>query len=240
MPRFVSRSKLFKGASIELLPTDSRHFLSVLRGKVGQPIELMDGAGRVAQACIVKIQGSLVTSQVESVEIRGVQSNVHVAFGIPKGKALDFIFHRCTEIGVGSFQPIETKHSLPVHAWNNDRWSKVVIEVCKQCEELFFPEVLAPVALGTWLTNRNQRRKLVFCDESERLSSPPVPLSENFEGYDVLVGPEGGWSSEERGLLHRSNAAPLGLGRNRLRAENALLVAVVLIKYQLGELLTSS
>jgi 16S rRNA (uracil1498-N3)-methyltransferase len=108
----------------------------------------------------------------------------------------------------------------------------VVEEVCKQCQELHFPEVAEPKTLACWLAERDASRALVLCDENARVGGAKLTHS----GVDLLVGAEGGWSEEEVEQLRAAGATGLGLGRNRLRAETATLVALALVKQRLGEI----
>ncbi|NBX82962.1 RsmE family RNA methyltransferase, partial [bacterium] len=156
-----------------------------------------------------------------------------LVFGITKPIALESILKKCTELGIASFQPLVTDHSLHPGSWNADRWNKVIVEACKQSQELWFPALAEPLTFSNWLSQRNALHSLIVCDENERTPSLTHPLKTPVE---ILIGPEGGWSVLERERLKSLNGTSLGLGKNRLRADTACLVALALTKNAVGEL----
>jgi 16S rRNA (uracil1498-N3)-methyltransferase len=207
--------------------------VKVLRLVLGDQVGLVDGKGAFAQGRLVELKGRAVRVKVEKAGVSDARSGLRLCFAIPKGQALDFIFRRATELGLESFQPLQTLHSAPSKGWNADRWQAVVAEVCKQCQEPFFPDVLVPQTLTHWLQSRDPSRPLYLCDEEARLERLPEKRTEK---VDLLVGAEGGFSREEIAALEQAGAQFLGLGRNRLRAETAALVAMVLVKREIGEI----
>lgn len=213
--------------------SEAHHVLKVLRLKEQDEVELFNGQGQRGRAEIVE------TSKKDfSVEI--VSENkfpqVHhgcLAFALPKGQALDFIVHRCTELGVGEFQPLLTGNSLHPSSWNEERWQKVLIEVSKQCQSAYLPRFHEPKKISDWLRERDTSRILFFCDEEQREKKEAFLSGIKF---DVLIGAEGGWSPSEREEILKKGAETLSLGANRLRAETAALVGMTLAKKLLGEL----
>jgi 16S rRNA (uracil1498-N3)-methyltransferase len=124
------------------------------------------------------------------------------------------------------------------------------IEAAQQCGILTLPEVAEPVPFQH-VVRADTARLLVFCDEAADVKDPvaalegarpassallpaeaaraPVPLA-------VLIGPEGGFSEEERAaLLKRPNAARLALGPRILRADTAAVAALALVQAVLGD-----
>ena len=94
--------------------------------------------------------------------------------------------------------------------------------------------VLNPMGLNSWLLEKRDReRELIFCDEQARHDVLTNVSTEH--QVDFLIGSEGGWSETERGLLQKEGRG-LGLGKNRLRAETACLVALTLLKKHWNEL----
>ncbi len=231
--RFLSLEPLNPGARITLSEEESHHLLHVLRLTVGEEILLIDGKGGLAEGKVESAAKRSVAVTVGKIQNIEFQKRVHLVFGVTKAPALEFILHRVTEVGVASFQPLNTQHSLRLSSWNEERWRKIVMETIKQCEESHLPEIYAPLDLKIWLEKRNKDRALFLCDETDReIRDEFVPS----QGAEVLVGPEGGWSSEELELLRHHGAKALSLGVNRLRAETACLVAVTLVKKIFGEL----
>lgn len=232
-PRFLSAEIPALGGSITLNDEQSAHCIRVLRLKLGDGVSVINGKGCLAEGVLSDPNPRKTVIELKSVQNFEKASHVQLAFGITKPASLELIFRKCTELGVSSFQPLITDHSLHPGSWNHDRWHKIVVEACKQSQEVWFPEVLSPVNLKEWLKQRALNRSLVLCDELHRKSEKDFGSS---GPTDILIGPEGGWSETERTLIANQNHFVLGLGPNRLRAETACLVALALVKMRLGEI----
>ncbi len=234
MARFLSKIDLVVGVEVELSPEESHHLAKVLRMEIGEECSLVNGVGSVAKARIIDNYGKKARCLILEIKKEQSLSRIHIAFAIPKSNALDFIIHRCTEIGVRSFQPLITDHSLKISSWNESRWERVVLETAKQCQESYFPQVLSPLDLKTWVFQKRDRdRELIYCDEEARHDAVDV-LPKNKE-FDLLIGAEGGWSVAERDWFQKEGKG-MGLGKNRLRAETACVVALSLLKKHCNEI----
>ena len=234
MVRFLLKSNFLIGQECELSSEESHHLSRVLRMEVGEECELIDGLGTVAKAIVKDNHNKRARCLVQEVRKDLLKNQIHIAFGIPKSSALDFIIHRCTEIGVRSFQPLISDHSQKINSWNTSRWERVVMETCKQCQETFFPEVLQPMDLKSWIfEKRKTERQLVYCDEGARFDA--LRSVREQQEFDLLIGSEGGWSETERQWFQKVGKG-MGLGKNRLRAETASVVALTLLKKQCNEL----
>lgn len=231
-PRFFVNLPFERDQTVELPSEESHHLSRVLRLTEGELIDLVDGKGHVATAEIVEITKRTSRARIVAIETVKEASRVQLVFALPKAPALEFILRRVTELGVAQFQPLETQHSLRHSSWNDERWKKIIAEVSKQCQETTFPTLLPPLPLSQWLTRRDPKRALLFCHEGLRKTENAASL----EACDVLVGAEGGWSEEESKRIFAAGATALGLGKNRLRAETAALIAVALAKIKIGEL----
>jgi 16S rRNA (uracil1498-N3)-methyltransferase len=234
MARFLLKAKFVLGQEFELSPEESHHLVKVLRMEKGEQCQLVNGEGEIAQAIVTEPHSKKTRCLVQSLRKEENRNRIHVAFAIPKSNALDFIIHRCTEVGVGSFQPLMSEYSLKINSWNEGRWERVVLETAKQCQETYFPVVLKPLDLKSWIFEKRQKeRQLVYCDEHARFDAlDSVSIDRE---VDLLVGSEGGWSETERGWFQQLGKG-MGLGKNRLRAETACVVGLTLLKKRWNEL----
>ena len=227
MSRFLSPERLLSQSQLTLDREESHHALHVLRLTVGETIQVIDGHGALAEAVIEKVCGKHVIVSIVSVNHQPRPRDIQLAFGIAKAPALEFIVKRCTEVGASSFQPLVTEHAMNRTHWNPTRWGRVATEAMKQCERLHVPELLAPVSLSEFLSQRNPAWQLVCCSERQR--DQPIALTPE-ANTAIMVGPEGGWSLRELEQIQHAGAAFLGLGPNRLRAETAALAAIIRIQ----------
>jgi 16S rRNA (uracil1498-N3)-methyltransferase len=117
------------------------------------------------------------------------------------------------------------------------------IEAAEQCGILTLPDIGAPLAFERMLAERDPVRLLVFCDEEAKVKDPVTALMEAHSAAPpgtmplaVLVGPEGGFTSEERNaLLALPNTVRLALGPRILRADTAAVAALALVGAVLGD-----
>lgn len=230
--RFFSAGPLQLGSAVSFSKEQTHHAISVLRLAENAEIEVTNGQGLLAKAQIIQISKKGMIASVLQVESLPCPFKVELCFGISKGKALDFIIHKAAEIGILSFQPLETQFSLKTKEWNPDRWQRVLEEGIKQSQSLFVPQLKAPLTLEAWMKKRDA--PLFFCDEKVRDIKKTVDISA--PKVDLLIGSEGGFSDRERVFIQELSPHFLSLGSNRLRTETATLVACVLVKKVLGEL----
>ncbi|MCC2672300.1 MAG: Ribosomal small subunit methyltransferase [Armatimonadetes bacterium] len=145
---------------------------------------------------------------------------------------------KVTELGVTRIQPVVTAHSVQEAGLEHEKasaWPNAAIRAARQCRRASIPEVRAAEPLAALLESdvwRQPRARFYLDDrapQSARLERGPQSVA-------LAVGPEGGWSDEERDLLQRSGAAPLIIGGRVLRAETAAITGVFLVQHALGDL----
>jgi 16S rRNA (uracil1498-N3)-methyltransferase len=143
---------------------------------------------------------------------------------------------KAVEMGAGRLRPVITRYTQ-VHRVNLDRMHANAIEAAEQCGILAVPASDPPEKLETVLTNWNPARRLIFCDESAAGSNPAEALRSLPAGPSaVLIGPEGGFSAEERDdLLSRPYVTALSLGPRILRADTAAVAALALVQTFIGD-----
>ncbi len=164
---------------------------------------------------------------------------LHYVFAPLKQARLDYMVQKAVELGAGRLRPVLTQHGQ-VGRVNLERMEANAVEAAEQCGILTIPAIDEPVALrpllDTWPAREGGRR-LIFCDEGGERADPlsilsglaPAPLA-------VLVGPEGGFSAEERQILRsRPFVTALPLGPRILRADTAAVAALALVQAALGD-----
>ena len=97
---------------------------------------------------------------------------------------------------------------------------------------------LAAARLVDVLAIWNSKLPLIYCDEAAQLASPIATLSTLPVGGPValLIGPEGGFSSDERKLLiGKPFVTAISLGPRIMRADTAAVAALALLNAVLGD-----
>jgi 16S rRNA (uracil1498-N3)-methyltransferase len=144
---------------------------------------------------------------------------------------LDQAVEKATEIGIAALQPVRTQFTQMSNL-RIDKLRATAVEAAEQCGALGVPQVREPLSLDEWLAGREAGRTLVFCDEEAPVANPLEPLRAVAGGpIDLLIGPEGGFSGEERNaLIARRNVLAISLGPRILRTETAVVAALMLVQ----------
>ena len=153
-----------------------------------------------------------------------------------KRARLDYMIQKATELGVARLQPVLTRHTIAERV-NLDRMRSNAIEAAEQCGILRIPDIGEPARLDRLIAAWDPARPLVFCDEAAEIQSPLEALSRMQPGpLGLLIGPEGGFATDERELLIRQPfTVRLSLGPRIMRADTAAIAALALINAALGD-----
>jgi len=158
------------------------------------------------------------------------------AFAPLKAGRLDYLVQKAVEMGAGVLQPVLTQHTQVARP-STDKIEANVIEAAEQCGVLAVPAVLPPVKLEKLLAGWDTGRRLIFCDEDASTDNPLPALQAITETkLGLLVGPEGGFSDEERRMLRAlSFVTAIPLGPRILRADTAAVAALAVIQATVGD-----
>jgi len=236
--RLYIDSDLADGAVVGLSP-DHAHFLrSVLRLEPGRWVTLFNGRDGEWSARIDGIGKGWASLAVGTrLREQSASPDVWLYFAPIKRARLDFLVQKATELGVGRIQPVVTQRTI-VERVKSERLSANVIEASEQCERLDLPEIGEPIRMDKALADHPADRTLVACVEFGEAQPIVDVVSALPAGAPVtlLIGPEGGFTPEERILLeNRTNVRFAGLGPRILRAETAGLAALTVWQALAGD-----
>jgi 16S rRNA (uracil1498-N3)-methyltransferase len=237
-PRLYVDAPLAGGSAVALLPEQSNYLGNVLRLKAGDGVLVFNGRDGEWAASIAgrkRAEQLLVETQTRPQQ---PPTRVRYAFAPLKHARLDYMVQKAVEMGAAVLTPVLTQHTQ-VSRVNLERMRANVIEAAEQCGILSIASVEEPVPLERFLASREAARLLVFCDEDADVANPVAALEaarpKAASGVDVLIGPEGGFSEQERArLLAQSCVARLSLGERILRADTAAVAALALVQAVLG------
>lgn len=241
LPRLHVEDGLAAGAAVALDRAQSNYLLNVLRMKDGDEVLLFngrDGEWRAALRQEGRKQASLVAR--ERTRPQAPLPDLHYLFAPLKHARLDYMVQKAVEMGAGALRPVLTRYTQAGRV-NLERMRANAVEACEQCGVLAVPTIDEPVALEALLAGWQAgegARMLVFCDEGEASQNPLAALDKLSPGVPlaVLVGPEGGFSEEERALLRAQPfVVPMPLGPRVLRADTAAVAALAVVQAQLGD-----
>lgn len=224
---------------IDLSASEAHHALHVLRLKADAAVELFDGRGAAATGRIVRAGRRGVSVAVGRRQRRAArcEPHVHLAFAVPKGKRLDWLLEKATELQAASLQPVIFQRSVAsggkMPPDKRPRWNAVCIAAAKQSGGLFLPELREPVALRAFVDSAKAFHGLLGAP-GRQAASVPEALSGRAPARPIalLVGPEGGLTDAEQAAAKEAGFRTVRLGQATLRIETAavaLLAAAVSI-----------
>lgn len=113
-------------------------------------------------------------------------------------------------------------------------WKKIAISACQQCNRNIVPKIHNPNHLIEWCKNKkNSDTKILFNKESLLKINK---FSKSIQRIQLLIGPEGGFSSEEIKEIINSGFVSISLGPRKLRTETAALAAMTALQMRFGDL----
>lgn len=240
LPRLHVDAPLSAGASVELGREQTNYLISVLRMKAGEALVLFNGVDGAWMARIADPHRKGVTLEVVvQTAHQTPKSDLWFGFAPLKTGRLDYLVQKATEMGAGTIQPVITKFTQ-VQKLKTEKLLVNIIEAAEQCEVLSVPVLAAETSLDALLSDWQHKeglRRLIFCDESARANSPVGQLND-IEGLPVgvLIGPEGGFSDDERSrLLAQPYVIPISLGPRILRADTAAVAALAVVQSIIGD-----
>jgi 16S rRNA (uracil1498-N3)-methyltransferase len=205
---------------LELPAGEANHVLKVLRGKNGDPVEVVDGEGRLFAARLCGGREAAVGEELAAPDGAWVEISLYQA--VPKGGRMDLVVEKATEVGATRIVPLLAERGIvnprEGKVW---RWRRVAETAARQSLRLSVPEVAEPVSFEDAASEVGEAGVLLH-------NSPGLqPVEAVVQSpASLFVGPEGGWSEGELRLAEEAGITFGGLGPYRLRSETAGIVAV--------------
>ena len=220
-----------------VLDRERAHYLTrVLRLKRGAQLLCFDGAGHAWPATLVDASSRSATLALGTPEPYQPppQPTLHLVQGLLKGNAMDDVVQKAVQLGATDLWPIRAERSnLPAGperlARKLDHWQRIVESAAQQCGARHLTRLHGERTLAEFLAAPPPAR-LFMLDPG----APTLPLTLPRADLALLIGPEGGWSDEERSLAGSAGAAVHGLGDRVLRAETAPLAALAALRHGWG------
>jgi len=233
LPRLFVDEALGDGLLLTLDAAQANYLGNVLRLGAGSEIKLFDDRtgewlARVEEAgkrrLSVRIEGHL--------RAREQVPDLWLAFAPIKRGRIDWLVEKATELGAARLVPVVTRRTV-VERLNLDRLRAHAIEAAEQCERTALPELAEPQKLDALLRGWPAGRALHFADEA---GGEPLAEAAGPGPAAILIGPEGGFTDEERSaILKLAEARPVSLGPRILRADTAAIAALAIWMSKAGD-----
>lgn len=239
LPRLYVEPNLVEGQSLAL-PDGQAHYLArVMRLGGGDMARVFNGRDG-EWAAELEIEGRRVFA-IPREELRAqpgaLQEGPKLLFAPLKKTRTDFAVEKATELGVSVLQPIGTDRTQ-THRVKTDRLRALATEAAEQTERMDLPQIRDKCDLHDALDAWDSGSPLIFCDEAgeARPIAEALGKLKTTAGGGVLIGPEGGFSPDERDMLRTLDfVVPVTLGPRILRAETAIVAALTIWQSVLGD-----
>jgi 16S rRNA (uracil1498-N3)-methyltransferase len=219
------------------LAGDQTHYLrSVMRREVGDAVLLFNGRdGEWRSELLETGKRACVLAPREQVRPQTFGPDLDLVIALVKRGRLETIVEKAAELGARRVRLTITRHTNADHA-RIDRLRAIAVEAAEQTGRLDVPDLAEPVKLDRLLEGWDAGRSLIFCDEGGEAKPALEALKTPLARAAVLIGPEGGFSPEERERLRALPfVTPVSLGPRILRADTAAISALTLVQAAIGD-----
>ena len=245
-PRFYAPGLDPSRGEVVLSSDESHHLVRVMRLIAGDEIAVFDGNGREYHARVVRADRNAASVALGDPVATAPEPAVKTTLvqAVLKGDKMDGVVRDATMAGAASIVPIVTGRSLVGlgllgRSRAQERWRRVAVASAKQCRRARLPAIEPPQGFREWLGGPFEGLRLLLVEPSADAPAV-VPLRAALAGpappaIACIVGPEGGWSADERNAAVETGCVPTSLGEMTFRADAVGLVAVSLLNFVYGD-----
>ncbi len=229
--------------SLISLSKETAHYLNnVLRLRVDDAILVFNGErgeflARVNAASKKSIEVELCELRRGPIDSSAQgEISIRLLLGLSRGDRMDFAVQKSTELGVSEITPVYTEHGeVKLKADRAEKklqhWRKIAISACEQCGRLNIPSIQNPLPLNEATLGDTANKWMLDPSGSDSL---PQSIAES--GIELLIGPEGGFSSSEIEWARDRGFKIVGLGSRILRTETAPVAALAILQHKYGDM----
>ncbi len=239
VPRIYHETALARGEKIALDKQATLHVLTVLRLKEKDKIILFNGDGYEYPADIIEARHHHLTVLIKDNILINRESplSIHLGQVISKADRMDYTLQKATELGISQITPLlSTRCDVHLKGEREEKkmlhWQKTLIAACEQCGRNRIPELLSIQPCKDWAKAANTQTKL-FLDHRSEKNLKDISICGS---VGIMVGPEGGFTFEEKQYAESQGFIAVQLGPRILRTETTALAAITLIQFLAGDL----
>jgi 16S rRNA (uracil1498-N3)-methyltransferase len=230
----------------ELDPDESHHCLHVMRLKNGDICSLFNGQGIEWKAQITGVKNDRAQFK-KTAETRtpAAPDSICLAQALTKGKSMDLIIQKATELGISEIAPLQSSRSVSQLEGDQaesriQKWRQLTIEAAKQCGQNWLPQI-RPLCTPKFFVEGNLKTAIKLIGSLQPEASPlkqvlreAIPAASSPRKIIVMIGPEGDFTPAEIGEARARGFLPISLGRSVLRSETAAIYTLSAVIYELS------
>ncbi len=252
MHRFYIPPAAWNLDALALDGAESHHALNVLRLTPGEKVVVFNGQGTevTTQIADVSTKREVRLIPLHKAKTPPLPCRLTLAQAIPKGKNMDLIVQKATELGAAEIAPLLSERTIArldegeSAAAKQSKWQATVIEAAKQCGQNWLPTVAVPRTPKDFFASVGRGAFDLMLIASLQHDSKHLRslLEEHAAGHPtggkpasalILVGPEGDFTPAEIGLAKSAGCRPMTLGPIVLRTETAAIYCLSVLSYEL-------
>jgi 16S rRNA (uracil1498-N3)-methyltransferase len=247
MHRFYLPSSECQRTTLTLTDREAHHAAQVLRVRSGEPVVVLDGAGYEFFCEVQDVSKKTVSLAVKQKSFTPrLPYKITLLQAIPKGKLIELIIQKATELGVARIVPVLSERVITQldeesSADKLEKWRQTTIEAVKQCGQPWLPQIDMPLTPNDFL-ERNEQFDLSLIASLQVDSRHPREYFDAFfaerkhkpQSICIWVGPEGDFTLPEMEMIKHSGVSPITLGRLVLRCETAAIYCLSVLNYELN------
>ena len=235
---FYTKPENISNTHTEIKGDELKHLSRVLRKKVRDVVEVIDGQGNLYTVILTEITKQVAIGEIQKrVRYAGEPNfKLTLAQAIPKSSRFEMVIEKGTELGVSTFVPLICKHSVTEGTEAKVvRWQKIAISAMKQCTRSVLPVIEQPQTIEQAIKNKSLLQLGLIANAGDRVLGLSAIINDLKSGSHplksatILIGPEGGFTHDEVNLAIENGFKSFTLGQRRLRSETAGIVSVAIM-----------
>lgn len=234
LPLTPPECHILPDAEVSLEPDQAHHARAVLRLRSGDSVQIFDGKGTICEGTIQFGPPANVVRIVQAQHVPSIRPVITVAAASPKGPRLRDMVNQLSQAGADHYIPLQTGRST-VHPRSGKLSSlvRIAVESAKQSHRPYLMSVNPPSPLE--LLVKLSYDLCLMADPTPGIESPtPDRITESIRTAQhvlICIGPEGGWTDQERQVILNAGGVAWPLGPNVMRIETAAVAAVAVVRY---------
>lgn len=243
LPRFFIPPHRWNPDKPALDAGETHHALDVLRLQAGDRATIFNGQGAEATVEFASVEkGAVALRKISAAKSAPLACALTLGQAIPKGKNMDLIVEKATELGAAGIVPLLSERTV-VKAdadealSKRDKWQRVAIEAAKQCGQNWLPTVAKPQTPKEFFQSGETWDLMLIASLQPDSRAVKQVLAEagtrQLARVLVLVGPEGDFTPAEINLAKNAGCHPITLGPIILRTETAAIYCLSVLSHEL-------
>lgn len=225
----IDYAEVFTGKIIELSKGDKKYLFNVLRFSPGGIVLILDGKGKSFKAKIIDKNHIEILSEDE--HIKEDSLNLILCQSLLKGEKMDFIIQKSTELGVKKIIPFISERCVVKNTYKIERWKKIAKESSEQSGRLTVPEISSILAFDDLIKSIDNG--LLFWEKGQNSLIDALFKLNLSNPMFLIIGPEGGFSSDEAKKALNKGIKIASLGKRILRADTAAIFSLSIVSFLL-------